>query len=198
MAADTAALIEGLGVKPVPVVGFSLGALITQELALARPDLVSAAVLIGSLGRKDLVRRRLAQDAARAVTTPEPRLPSPVERALQLFGPATLGNDEWMERYLEAGEQPPTVTPGLIGQQSASSSYDNRLDALRGINLPCLVVSFELDVLVPTALGHELAAAIPGSDYRCIEGCGHRGLWERPYEANTAIIEFLHQTAATA
>ena len=66
------------------------------------------------------------------------------------------------------------------------------------LNVPCLVVSFELDVLVPAALGQELAAAIPGSDYRCIEGCGHGGLWERPNEANTAIIEFLHQTAATA
>ena len=90
------------------------------------------------------------------------------------------------------------VTPGLIGQQSASSGYDNRLDAFRDINVPCLVVSFELDVLVPAALGHELSAAIRGSDYRCIEGCGHGGLWERPNQANTAIIEFLHQTAATA
>ena len=131
------------------------------------------------------------------MTSPEPRLPSPVERALQLFGPATLGNDEWMARYLAAGEKPPTVTPGLIGQQSASSSYDNRLDTLRDINVPCLVVSFELDVLVPAALGQELAAAIPGSAYRCIEGCGHGGLWERSNEANTAIIEFLQQAAAT-
>jgi pimeloyl-ACP methyl ester carboxylesterase len=97
----------------MPVVGFSLGALITQELALGRPELVSAAVLIGSLGRKDLVRRRLGQQAARTVTRPQPRLPAPVERALQLFGPATLGNDEWMARYLAIA----VVALGSIGQQ---------------------------------------------------------------------------------
>jgi pimeloyl-ACP methyl ester carboxylesterase len=91
IATDTAALIEGLGVGPMPVVGFSLGALITQELALARPELVSAAVLIGSLGRKDVVRRRLGQQAARAMTGPEPRLPSPVERSTATLRTSNAG-----------------------------------------------------------------------------------------------------------
>ena len=112
MANDTAALIERLDIGPVPVVGFSLGALITQELALARPDLVTAAVVIGSLGRKDLVRRRLGDDAARALTAAQPvRSLSPVERALQLFGPRTLDDDQWMAAFLARNEQPQTVTP---------------------------------------------------------------------------------------
>src|ERR1700733_6517112 len=42
MAHDLAGLIEGLGLAPCRVVGFSLGAMIAQELALARPDLVRA------------------------------------------------------------------------------------------------------------------------------------------------------------
>ena len=197
MATDTAGLIEGLDVAPLPVVGFSLGALITQELALARPDLVSSAVLVGSLGRKDLVRRHLAQHAALVVTEPEPRLPSPVERALQLFGPATLANDEWIAAFLEADAAAAEILPGLIGQQLASSGYDDRLDALNEVTVRCLILSFELDVLVPAALGYELATAIPHSQYHCIQGCGHGGLWERSAEANAAIIGFLRRNDTT-
>lgn len=51
MVADTAALIEHVGGGPALVVGTSLGARITQELALARPDVVAAAVMIATYGR---------------------------------------------------------------------------------------------------------------------------------------------------
>jgi pimeloyl-ACP methyl ester carboxylesterase len=40
MAADAAALIDGLDAGRVTMIGYSMGALVTQELALARPDLL--------------------------------------------------------------------------------------------------------------------------------------------------------------
>ncbi|WP_201407607.1 alpha/beta fold hydrolase, partial [Mycobacterium paraintracellulare] len=49
--AFSVALIEGLNAAPARIVGMSMGAFITQELMLARPDLVSAAVLMGTRGR---------------------------------------------------------------------------------------------------------------------------------------------------
>lgn len=193
MATDTAALIESLGLSRAGVVGFSLGALITQELALARPDLVSTAVLVGSLGRKDLTRRRLGEDAARGVTakTPPAAL-SGVVRALTLFGPARLDDDVWMATYLSMTEETEVeMNDGLVGQQLASTAYDNRLAALSRIEIPCLVLSFELDVLVPAALGRELAASVPFGRYVELPGCGHGGLWEQPAETATIITDFL-------
>src|SRR5215472_4549287 len=38
MAADTAALIEHLGLGPCDIIGYSLGSYIAQELAVTRPD----------------------------------------------------------------------------------------------------------------------------------------------------------------
>src|SRR4051794_11208967 len=61
MAADTAALIEQLGIGPCFVAGASLGAFITQELALARPDLVRGAVMMGTFGRQDAFRRAVTR-----------------------------------------------------------------------------------------------------------------------------------------
>ncbi|NEB67029.1 alpha/beta hydrolase, partial [Streptomyces fulvissimus] len=46
MVADTAGLIEHLGLGPCRVVGTSLGAHVAQELCLARPELVSQVVLL--------------------------------------------------------------------------------------------------------------------------------------------------------
>ncbi|WP_460000367.1 alpha/beta fold hydrolase, partial [Mycobacterium avium] len=54
---STAALIEGLNAAPARIVGMSMGAFIAQELMLARPELVSAAVLMGTRGRMDRARQ---------------------------------------------------------------------------------------------------------------------------------------------
>src|SRR5699024_9074430 len=60
MVGDVAALIEHLG-GPARVVGTSLGARITQELALARPDLVSRAVMLATYGRQSTFQARLGE-----------------------------------------------------------------------------------------------------------------------------------------
>ena len=56
MVADTAALIEKLDAAPVRIVAVSMGAFIAQELMLARPELVSQAVLMATRGRQDRAR----------------------------------------------------------------------------------------------------------------------------------------------
>jgi pimeloyl-ACP methyl ester carboxylesterase len=59
--ADLAALIEHIGDGPARVVGTSLGARVTQELALARPDLVTCAVAMAGHTRLDTVRHTLTE-----------------------------------------------------------------------------------------------------------------------------------------
>src|SRR5271154_2748805 len=56
MVADTAALIESLDSAPARIVAVSMGSFIAQELMLARPELVSAAVLMATRGRLDRPR----------------------------------------------------------------------------------------------------------------------------------------------
>src|SRR5712691_9593801 len=63
LVADVVGLIDVLGISAAFVVGHSLGAIVAQEVALAHPELVRAAVLLGTLGRKDLTRRELAHRA---------------------------------------------------------------------------------------------------------------------------------------
>ena len=111
MAGDAAGLIEGLDLGPCRVVGLSLGALITQELALARPDLVRAAVMMGTLGRQDAFRRAVTEswvelDRSGIVL---PRRYEAVSSAFSLFSAAGLCDEEGIQQYLDLTTAAPSV-----------------------------------------------------------------------------------------
>jgi pimeloyl-ACP methyl ester carboxylesterase len=124
-----------------------------------------------------------------------------VTRALQLFGPARLDNDRWIQAYLDTAQADvdpePESREGLLGQQEATTAYDDRLDALSSIAVPLLVIGFELDVLVPAKLTREVADAVPAARYVEIAGCGHGGPWEVPDRVNPVLVEFLAELAET-
>ena len=193
LVADVVGLIEALGIAPVFVVGHSLGAIVAQEVALAHPELVRAAVLLGTLGRKDLTRRELGHRALADLEAGGASRPSDVAvRALTMFGRDALADDEWMREYFSAADSAPGSDPdGVLGLQHASTTYDDRLGALAKLRVPCLVIGFEQDLLVPAALTHEVADAIAGAIYLEVQGCGHGGPWEQPDEITEAILSFL-------
>jgi pimeloyl-ACP methyl ester carboxylesterase len=197
MVSDVAGLIEELADGSVAMVGYSMGALVTQELALARPDLLRGAVLLGTLGRKDCMRRALFDASLDALESGQWRPPKleAVTRALELFAPSRLDDDGWAQAYLGTAnvgvEGDRDTMTGLLGQQEATTAYDDRLDALEAISVPVLVMGFELDLLVSAKLTREVAHAIPTARYVEIPGCGHGGPWERPERINPLVLEFL-------
>lgn len=193
MVEDTAALIEELGLAPCSVAGLSLGAMITQELALARPDLVRACVMIGTLGRQDAFRRAVTRSWVELDESGAelPVLCEVVNTALANFSPQQLNDDDAMALYLEATTAMPAWQgPGRLGQHMADAAYHDRLEALAGIHVPSMVIAFELDLLTAASLCREVSRAIPGCRYVEIQGAGHAGAFEKPDEVNTALIEF--------
>jgi pimeloyl-ACP methyl ester carboxylesterase len=193
MADDAAGLLAHLGIERCRVVGYSLGALITQELALARPDLVQSAVMMGTMGRQDVFRKALTkswveQDES-GITLPP--LCEAVAGAQALFSPQTLCDDDAMSLFLEANmAMPPWTGPGRLGQHQADAAYQDRLDALAGIRVPCLVIGFELDMGIPASLAREVADTIPGCGYVEIAGAAHAGPFEKPDEIVAAVLDF--------
>ncbi|MET9301028.1 alpha/beta hydrolase [Micromonospora aurantiaca] len=190
MVADTRGLIEALGVGPCRIVGYSLGAMIAQELAVKWPGLVRSAVLVATRARPDVLRR--AQMAAdRALQESGLKLPrnyDAVTTAMQMLSPATLNNDAVVSSWLEVLEL--AGDTGATGQAFVDLSTDRRT-LLRTVTAPCRVIAFSDDLIAPPHLGAEVAEAMPNSDYVEISQCGHLGHLERPDEVNAAIIEFL-------
>lgn len=192
MAADAAGLVEHLGLGPTRVAGLSLGAFITQELALARPDLVRCAVMMGTFGRQDLFRRAVTDSWVELDRSgvKAPRLYDVVSSTFMLFSPSTLDNDRGMRAIIDLSlAQPSWEGPGRLGQHEADRAYDERLEALAGITVPCTVIAFGHDMLTPVRLCREVAEAIPGCRYVEIPDTGHAGPLEHPEPVNAALLE---------
>ncbi|NUP23031.1 MAG: alpha/beta hydrolase [Streptomyces sp.] len=192
LVADTAGLAEHLGLAPCRFVGVSMGAYVVQELMLARPRLVRQGVLIATRGRTDVLRAAMA-DAERALHDSGSELPPAYTawmRALRNLSPATLDDERQVQDWLELFEfSPQHRGPGVRAQLDLEIP-DGRLEAYRAIDVPCLVVGFADDVILPPHLGREVADAIPGAVHQEIKGCGHYGYLERPDELNRVLLEF--------
>jgi pimeloyl-ACP methyl ester carboxylesterase len=167
---DTAALIEHLDDGPARLVGTSLGSRIVQELALARPDLVSQAVMMAGI--------ELPSMYYAAVT------------ALLNLSPRTLNDrpavQEWLDLFELSGSG---LSPGVRAQLEVED-FPDRLAAYGRIKVPSLVIGFADDLMVPSYLAREVASAIPGAEYEEIEGCGHFGYLERHAEVNKLLMKF--------
>jgi pimeloyl-ACP methyl ester carboxylesterase len=192
MVGDVAALIEKLDAAPVRIVAVSMGSFLAQELMLARPELVTAAVLMATRGREDSMRT-FGRDAERDLLDAGVELPPRYDARLRLlenFSPTTLNNDtlvrDWMDMFTT---WPTRVTPGMRTQLDVAP-VENRLAAYRSITAPTLVIGFADDQVLPPHLGREVADAIPQGRYLQIPDTGHLGFIERPDAVNAAALEF--------
>jgi pimeloyl-ACP methyl ester carboxylesterase len=192
MVADTAALIENLDAAPVRIVAASMGAFIAQELMVARPELVTSAVLLATRGRHDRTRD-LFHSAERELAESGVQLPTSYDakvRLLESFSPKTLNDDVAVRDWIDMFTMWPTKPTLGFRCQLDVAPVGNRLPAYRSITAPVLVIGFADDVVLPPHLGREVADAIPSGGYLEIPDAGHLGFIEQPQAVNTAALKF--------
>lgn len=198
--ADTAELIEKVAAGPVRVVGVSMGSFIAQELMVARPELVSSAVLMATRGREDRARK-FFREAEREWLESGLQAPPMVDaksRLLESFSPKTLNDDRAVQDWIEMFTMWPTKsTPGLRAQLTVAPDT-NRLAAYRHVMAPVLVIGFADDTVLPPHLAREVSEAFPKGRYLQIEDAGHLGFIERPDAVNTAALEFFAANPTSA
>ncbi|SDG45132.1 Pimeloyl-ACP methyl ester carboxylesterase [Lentzea fradiae] len=195
MVADTAAVISHLGGGPAHVIGTSLGARVTQELALAHPSLVRSAVLMATYGRVEPVQRAWSRAVAELHDqgTEVPAAFYAVASVVRNLSPATLADptaaNDWLQLFEFGGS---ALSAGERAQLDLAD-FESRLEAYRAITTRTLVIGFADDVLLPPRLSREVADAIPGARYTEVADCGHIGYLERPDEVNALLLEFLRE-----
>jgi pimeloyl-ACP methyl ester carboxylesterase len=191
LVADAVDLITGLDLGPCRVAGASLGAMVAQELVLARPDLVRAAAMLGTRCRTDFFRGVAARvHAARLRSADDSLLEHDAITTMgQLFSARTLADDDTAADWYAVFRMFPVRGEGPAAQYEATIIED-RTKALGGVRRPCLVLAFAEDALTPPLLCREVAEAIPGCGYVELPGCGHFGFLERPDEVNAVLLDF--------
>lgn len=190
---DVAGLVTRLGLAPCRMVGFSLGAFVVQELALARPELLDRMVLMATRGRDDTFRAAVSA-ADRALYDSGAAVP-PAYRAVATMAlnlsPATLDSDRAARDWLDILETAAELDGPAYRRQLEIDQMPDRLASYQDIAVPTLVLAFADDRLCPPRLAREVADAIPGAAYREVAECGHFGYLERPDEVNKHLVDFL-------
>jgi pimeloyl-ACP methyl ester carboxylesterase len=187
MAADTAGLLDCLGIEAAHVVGVSMGGMIAQTLAGRAPERVLTLTSIMSTTGS----RWKGQPAPRVypflIAKPPRSVEDAQERAVKLFrivGSTGFERDEddlrrLIARSIERGRGD---TAGTARQLAAIIASGDRTQALGNITAPTLVIHGTSDKLVRPSGGRATAKAIPGARLEIIEGMGHdlpRALWPR-------------------
>ena len=177
LACVTADLIASLNAGPAHVVGISVGGMIAQTLALARPDLVRSLVLIATLCSLPDAARDAMRERAR------------VSRA---DGMAALVRPT-MERWFPATFR--TRRPDVVDRAAKSvNRHDPNVHAdmwemIRSLNLEAqiaaiscrtLVVAGAEDVNAPAAAGQRITDLIAGASLQVLPGAGHFPPFEDP------------------
>jgi len=186
MAADIVGLLDALGFAGAHVVGASLGGMIAQTLAIEHPQRVlSLTSIMSTTGNPRLPRAR--PEAAAALLQPPPRdREGAMARAVKVF--RTIGSpgfplDEARVRERAGRSFDRCSHPaGVARQMLAVLASGSRVDALRRVIVPTLVIHGTDDPLVPLAAGVETAHLVPGAELVLIEGMGHdlpRAVWGR-------------------
>jgi 3-oxoadipate enol-lactonase len=184
-AADLAALMDRLGITTALVAGISIGGMIAQALAAARPDLVRGLVLFDT----------------GAVIGPPSVWAARIE-AVRAGGIESIA-DAVMQRWFSArfiAEEPATVAgyramltrmpvEGYLASVEALRDADLTA-AARRIAVPTLTVCGSEDLSTPPALVRALAGLIPGATYRELDGLAHLPTIERPDLAADLIAQF--------
>ncbi|TMV09881.1 alpha/beta fold hydrolase [Ruegeria sediminis] len=181
MAADVIGLMDALGISRAHVFGISMGGAILQQICIDHPDRLLSATIVMSACRP--FSQRTPGGAAALAVLAESLLVRP--RSLEEY---VEGQVEEHARWGSPGYPMPKAEIRAMAERAYARGVDDegmnrqvlavvnatdRRPALRGVALPCLIIHGTDDTLIPVALGEEIAAHIPGSEYRAINGMGH-------------------------
>jgi 3-oxoadipate enol-lactonase len=191
LADDAAALLEHLGIARAHVLGFSLGGLIAQELALAYPERVDHLVLNGTVARPN---HAVFDPWLTLFVQAYEKQIDPVAFNLWLLGwlvtPAFMSQLDLVAAALQEEDPYPASAQGVAAQADAARTHDT-LDRLGQISAPTLVLVGAQDILFPVVYSQELAEGIPGATLKVLDPGGHAVLFEYADAANQALLDFL-------
>jgi pimeloyl-ACP methyl ester carboxylesterase len=189
-AADTAALLEALGIDRAHVVGSSMGGAIAQELALARPGMLRSLVLNGTWCRGDRFLHEVFRSWIWTARRADSLRDFLVAVNLWCFAPR-IWNDGTMDEWLAAAEASPyPQSVDAFCRSATALLHHDTADRLAAIDIPVVVTVGELDLVLPPRYSRELVERIPGARLEVISEAGHQPFQELPRDYNRLLLEF--------
>jgi pimeloyl-ACP methyl ester carboxylesterase len=195
LAADAAGLLDALELETAHVAGISMGGMIAQELALARPERIRTLTIGASYCGGPEGTLMAPEDLQMLGTAYASGVADQVFRAMWEINlsPDFRAEDSRFAAFTEMGSALPAPQPVVLQQMQACAAHDTH-ERLGQIELPTLVIHGDADRLLGYPNGQQIAARIPGARLETLEGVGHMFWWEQPQRSAELIRE--HALAA--
>jgi pimeloyl-ACP methyl ester carboxylesterase len=197
MARDAIAFLDALGIDQVDQLGYSLGGMVAQEIALLRPRVVRRIVLAGTGPRGGKQMHGWIFDIERVALNAN----NGIDDLLHIFFDVTDTSRTLGREYIQRAFSRTQNADKSNGVEVAGAQYDaivewgipdpNQLNRLAGITQPVLVANGDNDMMIPTVNSQLLADHLPNARLRIYPDAAHGFLFQYPRQFAELVTEFL-------
>lgn len=186
MAQHALAFADALGLEKIDLLGYSLGGMVAQEIALARPSLVRKMLLVGTApeGGEDIMH--MEKPELKRITD------DPTLQGLQILVKLFFTPSEHSQAAGQAfaarlasrqAEWEPLSGPNVaVAQITAFRAWEHfsgkRFAKLKLIHQPCFVVNGTDDTMIPVRNSYMLSEHLPNAMLLTYPDAGHGSLFQ--------------------
>jgi pimeloyl-ACP methyl ester carboxylesterase len=192
-AADTAGLLDALGILRAHVLGISMGGYIAQELAIRRSDLVQGLVLgCTSCGGPKAVL--MSEETRNAYVANEGLTQEQIlykDMHIYFSDEYIAHHPKQIKQFVEISMRHVQPPEAFFRQFNACLGHDT-VDRLGDIEAPTLIMAGDDDHLVPTENSRILKELMPGAELHLYPGKRHGFFIEEHEKFNRNVLDFLN------
>jgi pimeloyl-ACP methyl ester carboxylesterase len=201
MADHAMKFLDAIQLTRVDVLGFSLGGMVAQVIALKRPRLLRRIILAGT-GPEGGVG--VAMDRPELLKIFVDQKMPPSEKLLKLFFETTETSQSAGRRFVERLARrtkdidTPTNAEAAGAQLAAMAAWaksggEDHAD-LKKITQPALVINGNNDIMIPTVNSFTLSAHLPNAQLIIYPDSGHGALFQHAGAFTSHVSEFLDRS----
>jgi pimeloyl-ACP methyl ester carboxylesterase len=206
MASHALSFLDGLGLKTCDVLGFSLGGLVAQQMALERLSIFRRMILVGTAprGGEDIMH---LDKPSIAKHLGDPKLQGYAVLQKIFFAPtpsSQAAGADFIQRLMRRAEDREPISGPAVAQAQMAAFREweqvsgERFGELKKIGHPTLVVNGVFDEMIPVSNSYWLSAHLPNAVLMTYPDSGHGSLFQFHESFTRQAAAFLASESAYA
>lgn len=176
MAADGMAVLDALGIDRAHIAGASMGGMIVQTMAIEHPRRIHTVTSIMSTTGEPDVGQASPDAMAALMQAPPTERAAAIDASVaasKLFSSPRYFDDAAVRARAAASYDRAFYPEGASRQMAAIVASGSRVEGLRDVRLPFLVLHGRADTLIEVSGGERTAELVPGANLVVLNDMGH-------------------------